>query len=139
MRILIAEDDLTSRLLLKKILEPFGTCDVAVNGREATQAFRMALDSGEAYKLVCMDIMMPEMDGQAALKAIRQQEEDAGCLPSRAAKIVMTTALGDIENVSSAFRELCDGYLVKPIARTKLIALLKDLEVIVLQPEHLTS
>jgi two-component system chemotaxis response regulator CheY len=139
MRILIAEDDLTSRLLLKKMLEPFGTCDVAVNGKEATQAFRMALDNGEGYKLVCMDIMMPEMDGQAALKAIRQQEEDSGCLPSRAAKIIMTTALGDIENVSSAFRELCDGYLVKPIARTKLIALLKDLEVIVLQPEHLTS
>jgi two-component system chemotaxis response regulator CheY len=138
MRILIVEDDLTSRLLLKKMLEPFGICDVAVNGKEATQAFGMALESGEDYTLVCMDIMMPEMDGQAALKAIRKLEEESRCPPSRAAKIVMTTALRDIENVSSAFRELCDGYLVKPIARDKLIALLKDLDVITLQPDHLT-
>jgi two-component system chemotaxis response regulator CheY len=83
--------------------------------------------------------MMPEMDGQAALKAIRAQEEAVACPPSRAAKIVMTTALRDIENVTTAYRELCDGYLVKPIARDKLVGLLKDLDVISLQADHLTS
>jgi two-component system chemotaxis response regulator CheY len=139
MRILIVEDDLTSRLLLKKMLEAFGACDVAVNGKEAVEACRLAQESGEAYDLVCMDIMMPEMDGQAALKAIRALEEAAGCPPSRAAKIVMTTALRDIENVTAAYRELCDGYLVKPIAREKLVGLLKELNVITLQPDHLTS
>jgi two-component system chemotaxis response regulator CheY len=138
MRILIVEDDLTSRMLLKKMLEPFGSCDLAVNGKEATEAFRLAQESSESYTLVCMDIMMPEMDGQTALKAIRKQEEDSACPPSRAAKIIMTTALRDIENVSAAFRELCDGYLVKPIARDKLMALLKDLEVIALQAAPLT-
>jgi two-component system chemotaxis response regulator CheY len=139
MRILIVEDDLTSRLLLKKMLEAFGSCDVAVNGKEAVEACRLAQASGETYALVCMDIMMPEMDGQAALKAIRAQEEAVACPPSRAAKIVMTTALRDIENVTTAYRELCDGYLVKPIARDKLVGLLKDLDVISLQADHLTS
>jgi two-component system chemotaxis response regulator CheY len=139
MRILIVEDDLTSRLLLKKMLEAFGSCDVAVNGKEAVEACRLAQASGETYALVCLDIMMPEMDGQAALKAIRAQEEAAACPPSRAAKIVMTTALRDIENVTAAYRELCDGYLVKPIARDKLVGLLKDLDVISLQADHLTS
>ena len=40
MRILIVEDDLTSRLLLRKMFQPYGTCDVAVNGKEAVDAFR---------------------------------------------------------------------------------------------------
>jgi two-component system chemotaxis response regulator CheY len=127
MRILIVEDDMISCLLLRKILEPFGTCDVAVNGKEAVQACRLALDSGASYELVCLDIMMPEMDGQTALKVIRGHEAAVGCPPSRAAKIVMTTALHDIEDVTNPYRELCDGYLVKPIQRDKLVALLREL------------
>jgi two-component system chemotaxis response regulator CheY len=139
MRILIVEDDATSRLLLKKMLGSYGTCDVAVNGKEALEAFRLANQQGEGYALVCLDIMMPEMDGQAALKAIRAMETAAGRLPSQSAKIVMTTALRDIENVTIAYRELCDGYLVKPVLREKLIALLKELNLLTLREDHLTA
>jgi len=139
MRILIVEDDTTSRLLLRKMLEPYGTCDVAVNGKQAVEAFRLASGQVERYALVCLDIMMPEMDGQAALKVMREIEQAAGRLPSQSAKIVMTTALRDIENVTTAYRELCDGYLVKPIQREKLVALLKELDVITLREDHLTA
>jgi two-component system chemotaxis response regulator CheY len=139
MRILIVEDDITSRLLLTKMLEPFGTCDVAVNGKEALAAFRLASEQGEGYALICLDIMMPEMDGQAALKAIRGIEETANLRPSQSAKIVMTTALRDIENITTAHRELCDGYLVKPILREKLVALLKDLDLLSLREQHLMA
>jgi two-component system chemotaxis response regulator CheY len=139
MRILIAEDDLSSRLLLRKMLEPFGSCDVAVNGKEAVDAFRMAHDSGQPFDLVCLDIMMPEMDGQAALKLIRAQESDAHCLPSRAVKIVMTTALHDLENVTQAYRELCDGYLTKPLSRPKLVAMLKELDLLKLSDEQMNA
>ncbi len=138
MRILIVEDDPTSRLLLKKMLEPFGPCDVAENGKQAVEAVAKARKDGVPYGLVCLDIMMPEMDGQTALKAIRTIEQDAGCLPSQAVKIVMTTALRDIENVTNAYRELCDGYLVKPILRDKLVALLKELDLLTLREEHLS-
>ena len=139
MRILIVEDDMTSRLLLRKQLEAFGNCDVAVNGKEGVEAFRQAHESGEPYALVCLDIMMPEMDGQAALKAMRAQEEARALPPSRAAKIVMTTALRDLENVTNAYRELCDGYLVKPIVREKLVGLLKELDLLTLREDHLTT
>jgi two-component system chemotaxis response regulator CheY len=139
MRILIVEDDMTSRLLLRKMLEPFGNCDVAVNGQEAVETYKQALEGGKPYTLVCLDIMMPEMDGQTALKVIRGHEAAMGCLPSQAAKVIMTTALRDIENVTNAYRELCDGYLVKPIERDKLVALLKDLDLLALQEEHLNT
>ena len=130
MKTLIVEDDFTGRLLLQKLLTRYGECHIAVNGREAVAASHMASEAGQAYDLICMDIMMPEMDGQTALKEIRAMEEARGIVSTRGAKIVMTTALGDIKNMATAYRELCDGYLVKPIDKAKLIALLEELQVL---------
>lgn len=140
MRILIAEDDMTSRLLLRKLLEPYGACDVVIDGKEAVEACRLAHQENDPFRLICLDIMMPEMDGKAALKAIRADEDAQRLLPSRCAKIVMTTALQDLDTVTTAYRELCDGYLVKPIQREKLLGLLKDLELVTLgQEQHLSA
>ncbi len=125
MKTLIVEDDFTSRLLMQEILKPYGPSHVAVNGKEAVEAFSTALESGEPYNLVCMDIMMPEMDGQQALRRIRALEESNGIFSTDGVKIIMTTALGDMKNVNSAFSGLADGYLVKPIDKAKLIDIVK--------------
>jgi len=130
MKTLIVEDDFTSRLLLQELLKIHGPCHIAVNGREAVEAARIALDSGEPYDLICMDIMMPEMDGQEALRRIRQLEEDRGILSTYGAKIFMTTALGDIRNVSDAYGNMCDAYLTKPIQQTKLQEELQKLKLV---------
>ena len=110
------------------MLDSIGGCDVAANGKEGVEAYRKALETDLPYALVCLDIMMPEMDGIAALKAIRAEEDVRALRPSRAAKIVMTTVLGDLDSVTNSYRELCDGYLVKPISRDKLIGLLRELD-----------
>ena len=128
MNVLIVEDDFSSRLLLQKLLAPFGECDIAVNGKEAVFGFRTALEDGQPYSLVCLDIMMAEMGGHAALKEMRALEEARGIVSTEGAKIIMITALADIKNVSSAYNELCDGYLVKPIDQSKMIELLKELK-----------
>jgi two-component system chemotaxis response regulator CheY len=65
--------------------------------------------------------MMPEMDGQQALKQIRALEEAKGILSTDGAKIIMTTALGDMKNVMTAFSGLADDYMVKPIDKAKLL------------------
>ena len=78
MRTLIVEDDFTSRLLLQTYLSRYGECHVAINGKEAVEAFRMSKQNGSKYDLICMDIMMPEMDGQTALREIRALEEAGG-------------------------------------------------------------
>lgn len=130
MKTLIVEDDFTSRLLLQGLLQPYGVCHISVNGREAVEAFRASLAAGEPYNLVCLDIMMPEMDGQTALKQIRSLENQAGIIPSDGAKIIMTTALDDKKNIMGAFREQCDIYLVKPIDTAKLIDELRSLKLV---------
>lgn len=130
MKSLIVEDDFTSRLLLQAILSRCGECHIAVNGSEAVEAFRGARASGRGYDLVCMDIMMPEMDGQAALEAIRKIETEEGVRSQCAAKVVMTTALDTVKDVASAFHALCDAYLVKPIDGAKLLERLREFSLV---------
>jgi two-component system, chemotaxis family, chemotaxis protein CheY len=127
---LVVEDDFTIRLLLQRMLAPFGECHMAVDGEEAVEAFRIALEAGKPYDLVCLDIMMPGMDGQAALKAMRDLEEARGIVSVNGSKIVMVTALGDYRSISTAHWNLCDAYLVKPIDRTTLLTTLADLHLI---------
>ena len=131
MRTLIVEDDFTSRLLLQTLLSRYGECHIAVNGREAVEAFQGALDGGQPYDLICMDIMMPEMDGQSAVREIRACEEARGMLSTEGVKIIMTTALDDVKNVVESFRLLCDAYVFKPIDMGNLVDHLRFLRLIV--------
>lgn len=130
MKILIVEDDFTSRLLLQEILKHYGTCHIAVNGQEAVEAARAARQADEPYDLICLDIMMPELDGQGALRQIRDDEEAQGVISTQGAKIMMVTALSDIKNVHAAYGNLCDGYLPKPIHKAELIKELRQLKLI---------
>jgi two-component system chemotaxis response regulator CheY len=130
MKTLIVEDDFTSRLLMQELLKGFGMVKVAVDGQEGVEAVRLALKNGEPFNLICLDIMMPELDGQQTLRVIREMEEDKGILSSDGAKIIMTTALDDMKNKISAFSGLCDGYLSKPIHKEQLLKELRKLELI---------
>ena len=75
MRILIVEDDLASRKIMLKILSKYGECDVTVDGLEAVDAFMLAQKENKPYDLVCLDIMMPKLDGVNVLKVIRSLED----------------------------------------------------------------
>jgi two-component system chemotaxis response regulator CheY len=120
MKILIAEDDFVSRKILNTILAPLGEVDIAANGNEAFTAVRMAIEANEPYDLICLDIMMPEVDGIMALKKIRQLEGQKGVNPEARSKIIMTSALSDKKYVLAAVQANCDGFLVKPIIKDRL-------------------
>jgi two-component system chemotaxis response regulator CheY len=90
----------------------------------------MAVEGKQPYDLVCLDIMMPGMDGHAVLSEIRKIEESNGIAVGSTAKVVMTTSLGDAENVLAAFRNQCEAYLVKPIDKAKLLERLRTLGLI---------
>ena len=130
MKTLVVEDDFTSRLLLQELLDDYGTVHIAVNGKEAVTAVRASMDSGEPYELICLDIMMPEMDGYDTLKKIRGMEREQGIQPPDGAKVFMTTALHEMKNVIQAFRGSCDAYLLKPIDKATLVEHLRQYSLI---------
>lgn len=127
MRILIAEDDFASRKFLNKFLSSYGECDITIDGIEAVDAFEMALDEEKPYDLVCLDIMMPKLDGIKTLKAIRELEEARNIGKGSKVKIIMTTALMDIKNVYGSFESGCEAYATKPIDTDKLLEVMKKL------------
>jgi two-component system chemotaxis response regulator CheY len=102
LRILLVEDDFACRFLLQTFL-----------GRVATEL-------AQPYDLICMDIMMPEMDGREAVRQIRSFEEARGILSTFGAKIFMTTTVQQVKEVFLCFKELCDAYLMKPIDLAQL-------------------
>lgn len=125
MRILLAEDDFLTRKFMSGFLSKYGDCDITVDGMEAVDAFMMALEEGEPYDLVCLDIMMPVMDGYQALMGIRNLEKERDIPEEKAAKIIMTTALNEEKNVKMAFDLGCTVYSGKPIDQDKFEQILK--------------
>lgn len=115
-KILIVEDDLSSRLYLNKILEKTGA--VLFNASDGKEALGIALSDADV-DIILMDIQLPVMDGYTCAKKIREVRKEI--------KIIAQTAYtmsGDIENIiSSGF----DDYLIKPIYSITLIEKLSSL------------
>ena len=122
LKILIVEDELISRTLLREMLSAYGICHVATNGKEALDVIEKSYDSPEGkFDLVCLDIMMPEMNGHEVLQKVRIIEKDLRLKGQEMTKIFMTTALSDTKNIMEAFTKgRCEAYITKPINRKKL-------------------
>ena len=127
MRILIAEDDRTSREFLSRFLSEHGEVDVATDGMEALDFLMDAARKKAHYDLLCLDIMMPKVSGIQVLKVIRTMEEQHGVPQERRLPIIMMTALADMDYVNQAFDLGCDAYASKPIEIEKVEGLMREL------------
>lgn len=115
---LVVDDDVFIGSKMELMLNLLGISDVtrAVNGLQATELFERALREATPYTLVFLDIIMPEMDGQTALKRIRALEKEAGLSKDDRSVIIMTTSLGSPNDMMEAlFEGDCNDYLVKPV------------------------
>ena len=130
LKILIADDDFSSRKIMKAFLEDHGKVDMTVDGEETLFAYKTALKEGKPYDLICLDIMMPKVDGHKVLKEIRKTEEEKGIFGKKAVKVVMTTALDDPQNVMESFKSDATGYITKPFDEEDFIKTLTDLKIL---------
>ena len=113
MRVLIAEDDLTSRLLLKKVLEKWGyEVVVTTNGAEAWGA----APNDDSPRLVVLDWMMPEMDGVEVCRRVRALDTH------QPPYIILLTALGEQDHVIAGLGAGADDYVGKPYDPAELRA-----------------
>ncbi len=108
--VLVADDDVTNRLLLEAILrkEGYGVIH-AENGREAVEVFER-----ERPDLVLMDIRMPELDGYQATELIKAMSGDV-FVP-----VIFLTANSDIDSMVKSVEAGGDDFLAKPYNRIQL-------------------
>jgi two-component system chemotaxis response regulator CheY len=130
LRIMIAEDDPVFRRFLGRFLSQYGECDIAEDGLEAVEAYMAAMRDKKPYDMICLDVMMPKIDGVKVLKTIRDIEIQKFILPGKRAKIILTTALVEAELVRQAFEHGCDAYASKPVDTEQFAGIMKKLGLI---------
>ena len=114
--ILLAEDNVVIQNMALKQLQKLGySADVVSNGREVLQAVAQ-----KDYSIVLMDCQMPDIDGFAATKAIRNMEIDS----KRHLPIIAITASAMQSDRESCFAAGMDDYLSKPVDQNKLKVIL---------------
>ena len=136
-KVLIAEDEMIARKVMKKFLSYFADCDVAVDGLETLNMFIESLQNNEPYDLICLDIMMPHIDGLKVLESIRSIEKKKNINEADQVKVIMTTALNDKQTVMNAYGLGCVGFAWKPIDLVKLQEVLVDLGLIKMEEKVL--
>jgi CheY-like chemotaxis protein len=114
--VLAVEDNAVNRMLIAAYLEEFGlTYDMAASGAEALE-----LLAANAYDLILMDIVMPELDGVEATRRIRAMDGPVGEIPIVA--LTAHTMKSDREDYLTAG---LDTYVAKPIRGRELFAALE--------------
>ncbi|MBI3242070.1 MAG: response regulator [Chloroflexi bacterium] len=113
--VLIVDDNATNRLVLMRMLDNFGCrAATAAGGREALQILRYAERADDRFRLVLLDMQMPEMDGEQTAQAIKSD-------PSLADTTVMVLTSMGRRGDAVRMKELgCAGYLLKPVKQAQL-------------------
>lgn len=114
-RLLVAEDNELNREIAVYLLQEAGAVvDQAADGKEAVEMF--AASAPGTYDAVLMDVMMPELDGLAATRAIRGMDRSDAQLPI----IAMTANLFD-EDVEACLAAGMDAHIPKPLEAGRMI------------------
>jgi len=130
MKSLIVEDDFAARRLMQIYLAAYGECSIAINGVEAVNAVKLAIQEKQPYDLICLDIMMPIMDGMQALTEIREIEIENGIEDTNIAKVIITTAKSLSIKTTSTLKTGYESYLIKPIRKRELVDEIKKMGIL---------
>ena len=113
LRILLAEDNLVNQKVARRLLERLGhDCEVVNNGREALERWR-----AQTWDVLLIDLQMPEMDGETAIRLLREETQARGLGHQPAIAMTAHAMQGDKERcLAMGF----DGYIAKPVSQEAL-------------------
>lgn len=115
LRILIVEDEPVNREFLLLALRSLGDCQAVVSGEDAVTAQQSALEKGQPFDVVFLDILLPGMNGLQALEQLRELETRHAIPQDKRVPVIVTTGLDDDQTASRAFIQgQAVSYLTKP-------------------------
>lgn len=109
-KILIVDDNDLMRALLRGILR---NADYHIIGEARNGAVALELVERDKPDIICMDVMMPEMDGLEALQNIKAAHPEI--------IVVMITGNPSVENVQESIRGGANGFIIKPFNAAKVL------------------
>ena len=120
LKALIVDDSDMSRRIASRIVSRVFACDQAEDGSVAVSKYKEAIDAGEPYDIIFMDVIMPEMDGKEAVRKIREHEENTG---QQRTPIIMVSASETLEGIEG----MVNGLLRKALSKEALDEILREL------------
>ncbi|MBN1522158.1 MAG: response regulator [Candidatus Aureabacteria bacterium] len=116
LKILIVDDSIIARQMLRKILEEEGVKQIqeALNGAEAVEKYKSFQPD-----LVFLDIIMPDVPGDKTLEEIMAVDKDA--------RVIMLSSLGTKEKVLECLKKGAENFIMKPIEKDKIIEIFKKI------------
>lgn len=124
MKALLVDDDFNYCKILLEFLVPYGKHDMARNGYEAIEKFLSSLEINQPYDLICLDVMMNDLDGLKTLNIIRRIEKIKKVEPI---KLIFVTALDEDEINGLGHKTETTCYLQKPVQKATLLNTIKKL------------
>ena len=122
LKVLIIEDARVNQEFLLLALRPHAECLAVPTGEAGLVEHRRALDQGEPFDLIFLDIMLPGIDGLKTLELLRAAEDIFELPESRRVQVIVTTVLDDDRTASRAFISgHAASYMTKPF-RARQIA-----------------
>ena len=118
-RVLVVDDSLISRMVLSKHLQLLGLQTACLeNGSEVVQTLLEARAEGDPFRLVFLDLWMPEMDGEETLRAVRAHPDIS---ETPVVLLSSVSQRSDIQHISGLGQR---SYLMKPVRRSQLVTVL---------------
>ncbi len=115
MPVLIVDDNYTNRILLRDMTKSWGLVPgITADGREAIDCFNKAFGSGTPYRLILLDMQMPELDGFDVARIIKDSPS------GKDVKIIMLSSSGQRGDSDTCKEIGISGYLPKPIKQSEL-------------------
>jgi two-component system, chemotaxis family, chemotaxis protein CheY len=126
-RALIVEDDDTTRLLLNAILSRYAQCDTVQNGTQALEAYQKAVQAGQPYELITLDLVLPDLEGLEVLRRVRALEGERKVPSSDIVRVLIVTGAREDPGAEHEFRSGSEAWLLKPLRERSLVEKLAEL------------
>ena len=118
-RILIADDHLVDRKLVKMFLKNKAECDEAANGNEAILSYNFSVQEKNPYDVILMDVEMPVLRGVEVVRRIRDDESKRKIPPAQRVPVIVVSSLSALEVGEN--REMFDDFVEKPFDQKELL------------------